>query len=282
MIFIGGFEWFNLNFYKIYSTRELYNENALPYFDYLLSWIAYGFNVFLIVLFLHKKKYICVLFLIFMQFLLFGMTNHKLMLFIPAVVFFFYLMYLYKIEDKVFLLACSGIALAIVLSYLHPMIEGLSMRAFYTPAAMHTLYFEYFSSHPIAMMSGTRWENVFQSPYDVKAVHLVSDYFWGREFSPNVGWIGNVFANFGLVGIIVFAPILGMYLKLADDFVGRIPDGGKFSVIMIPVILSLCSSAFNTVLITHGGIIVLLLLWLTPSLLKINYNSKNIERSENE
>ncbi|WEJ63147.1 hypothetical protein [Thiomicrorhabdus lithotrophica] len=270
MLFIGGLGWFNLNFYEIYSTRELYNANALPFFGYLLSWVAYVFNIFLMVFFLHKKKYILVVFFILMQVMLFGMTNHKLILFVPVVVLFFYLMFMYKLNSKIFLMASIGIALAIILSFMHPMFEGLSMRAFYTPAAMHTLYFDYFSTHSSALMSGTRWASIFDAPYDSKAVQIVAQHFWGRDFSPNVGWLGNAYANFGFGGIVVFALMLSIYLKLADEFVSKIPGGKKFSVIMIPVIFSLCSSAFNTVLVTHGGILLLLILWLTPSLVKNN------------
>jgi hypothetical protein len=128
------------------------------------------------------------------------------------------------------------------------------------PAALHSIYFKYFSVHPFALLGDTIG-GFFGSSYQKPIVLIIAEHFWGTIFDPNVGWIADAYANFGAIGIIVYGLVLGVLLRVADGLVGSHIAPGVVEGLMVGPVFALCSSALPTVMVTHGFLIILLVLW---------------------
>lgn len=267
----GGLSRLNFNFYNVYEARETYNESRLPMFGYFVSWVAYVINMGFLVFFFLRRKYVGVFVVLVAQVLIFGMTNFKTFLFLPFVILgVLWVVSRFNFERIVIFGASVAVVALTVIGFSgEAMGFGIARRLFFVPSALHTLYFDYFSVNPLAFMSGSGIGGLLNAPYDQSAVFVIAEEFWGRKFSPNVGWLGAAYANFGVLGVLFFSLLLAVYLKVADSIAGRLPALGVAEALFIGPAITLCSSAFNTFLLTHGGILVLVALWVLAGALVV-------------
>lgn len=275
LLMTGGLSRLNFNFYNVYEVRESYSESKLPLFGYLLSWVAYVINMGFLIYGVASRKRLLVLSVIFIQVMIFGMTNFKSFLFLPFVVLgVFWVVRRYNVERILILGACA-VAILLTSVALTGEIMGLSIarRMFFVPSALHTLYFDYFSTHAPSLMSGSVIGDLISSPYRDSAVSIIADEYWGREFSPNVGWIGAAYASFAVYGVLLFSLLLALYLSLADNLARKIRLVGIPEALFIAPSVTLCGSAFNTFLLTHGGALVLVVLWVMTYSSSVNRSS---------
>lgn len=268
LIATGGLGRLNFNLRDVYGVRADYVENRLPGFGYFVTWTAYIFNMALFVTFLKKRdkqrltSYIGVIIVLGLQLLIFGMTNYKAFLFVPFTVLgLIFLAKRMPIQRAVLIGVPVVIASMLILNVLG--IEfgaALLGRLFFTPAALHSLYFSYFSVHPYALLGDT-FGPIFGAPYSQSVIQIIAEEYWGRIFSPNVGWIADSYANLGPAGVITYGFMLGILLKIGDGLVGSHVEPGVVEGLMVGPVFALCSSAIGTVLLTHGFLIVLIVLW---------------------
>lgn len=262
----GGLGRVNLNLLEVYRFREAFVNNSFPLSNYFVPWVGYVLNIALLTYALFRRKTFAVGLILILQGLLFAMTNFKAFLFLPFLV----LVFLWILPRQAFprLALLGGVGLMSLLWTLaelgQPLGLGIADRAFYLPAAMQSLYFDYFSAHPLAYMSGSPWIGFLrlETPYATTSVSLIAQEYWGRDFSPNVGWIGSAYADFGELGIMGFAVILGLFLRLADALAAQIRLRGVPEALFIGPALALTNASLTTSLLTHGGLIALLTLWV--------------------
>lgn len=280
----GGLSRLNFNFYNVYEVRESYNESRLPLFGYFVSWVAYVINMGFLIFFFVKRKYVGIFAVLLAQVLIFGMTNFKTFLFLPFVILsVLWIVGRFNFERIVLFGASAVVVVLTVIGFSgEAMGFGIARRLFFVPSALHTLYFDYFSMNPLALMSGSGIGRLLNAPYEQSAVFVIADEFWGREFSPNVGWLGAAYANFGVLGVVLFSLLLAVYLKVADSIAGRLPVLGIAEALFIGPAITLCSSAFNTFLLTHGGILVLIALWVLAGALVVRPEWASISKQKQE
>lgn len=264
LIATGGLGRLNFNLYSVYETRSEYQNAMMPGFGYLVSWVAYVINMTFLIFFFSKKKWLYVVATLIAQLALFGMTNFKSFLFAPVAALGIAIARQYFVLPRLLLL---GIIAAISLGTVVHMageIMGISIirRALFVPAALHGLYFDYFSSAPLGLMAGTRFAELFGSTYDETAVNIIARLFWGEDISPNVGWIGDAFAQFSWLGVFIYTILFSFFLKLADSLVAHLdPRNRAIEGLLVGSAFALCSSGLTSTLLTHGFLILLLALW---------------------
>ena len=261
----GGLGRFNLNFQDVYEARSLYAKSMLPGFGYFVPWVAYIINMAWLVTAMRSSNKFQVIAILLLQLLIFAMTNFKSFLFVPfAVIGLIELAKRMDIRRAALIGAPVIVGALVSLSAMGtPLGAAFLDRMFFVPAALHGLYFEYFSDHPFALMGGSEFGNMFGSTYSQSSVYVVAQEYWGRMFSPNVGWIGDAYANFGPIGVVLFGIILAMILKTADGFAkNKSIQPGVAEGLMVGPTLALCSSALGTVSLTHGLIVALVVLWV--------------------
>ena len=272
LIVTGGLSRLNFNFYHVYEVRDLLKNNPFPLSGYLISWVAHVINIAFLISGVIRRNWLIIAFAFVIQILIFGMTNFKSFLILP----FFVLGFLFLLKRMNFVLSVVfGVNLLILLLIcLHftgeDMGLGLFSRIFIVPAAIHSLYFDYFSSHAPAMMAGTKWASLFGAQYDENIIFIVAKEYWGKEFSPNVGWLGDAFANFGITGAFVITVLFALFLKICDSVANSIQTIGIAESLLFGAAIAFCSSAFSTVLLTHGaGLAVIALWWLVKANKKV-------------
>lgn len=265
LIISGGIGRLNFDFYSVYEMREEYRDIILPGFGYLLPWVAYVANIAFLIYFFVRKNWYLMFFIIALQVLLFGMTNFKTFLFVPFISLFLIIARQYISLARVMLLGMLIVPLIgiVVTAFGEPMGISLVRRALFVPAGLHGLYFDYFSNMPSSAMSGTRFASFFSAPYDSTSIKILAWVFWEREFNPNVGWVGDAYAQFNWIGVLIYTIIFGAMLMLADNLVASMQLKRKeIEGLFIGPAIALCNSSLTVFMLTHGFLIMLIVLWI--------------------
>lgn len=267
----GGLARLNFNLYSVYETRGEYEHAMLPGFGYFVSWVAYVINMALLVYFLIKRRWVLVGGVLAAQLLLFGMTNFKSFLFAPIIALGLGIARQRFSLERLLLVGSITVTVAGVLIYNAGELMGVSIlrRALFVPAALHGLYFDYFSEAPISMLSGTRFASLFGATYDETTVSMIARLFWGQDMSPNVGWVGDAFAQFRWSGVVVYTFVLAALLKVADCVVAELdPNHKAIEGLLVGSAFALCSSSLTAVFLTHGFFVLLVTLWVLSHFLR--------------
>lgn len=263
----GGLQRFNLDLLAVYQVRAGFRLGAWPLMGYLVPWQASVFNTALLSLGLYRKKYWAVAFVLLAELLLFGMTGQKSILLAPLLVVGVFVVW--RRRAALPYLFWGGTAM-VVAAYLIFVIAGdelapsiLVRRLFFVPASNHYLFYDFFSNtdHPFVMLSNSILAPFIDYPYDQPLMQVISFAYWGRDFSPNVGYLGDAFAQFGFLGMFVFSGLLGVFLRLVDSAAAKVSSHVAAAMAAVPA-MALTNSALLTSLLTHGFIPCLLAIWL--------------------
>lgn len=272
LVTTGGIQRINFDFSQVYKVRAGLSGHEFPLSGYFIPWVAYVLNMAILTYSLSIRgrsliKSMCGVFLvILMQVMLFGMTNFKAFIFLPFVIVF---LVLFMGKINLFRSAVMGVSVAlcclIVLSMVGVMFSiAIVDRVFVTPSAIHSLYFNYFSTHPLGLLQGTVGK-LFGSSYDESIIVVISKFYWGRVFSPNVGWIADAFSNFGVIGVPVYSLILALSLRVVDGFVDERMPSGMVEGLLFGFAFGITNTALLTSLLTGGYVVAVVALWVMTS-----------------
>lgn len=264
LMLTGGLTRLNFDLYDVYGTRDAYKATLLPGFGYAVPWTANVLNMAFLIYFVTQKKKPAIFGILLAQVLLFGMTNFKSFLFAPIAAIAIAIGRRYFTVARLMVLGVLAVIALGVTVYASGELMGLGLlrRVLIVPAALQGLYFEYYSSNPYGQMAGTRLAWLFNSPYQETTVQHIAQAYWGRDFSPNVGWIGDAYSQFGWVGVLVYSVILSIFLKIADALFSSARREVPIEGMMVGAAFSLCSSSLNTALLTHGLLLLLPVIWV--------------------
>jgi hypothetical protein len=267
----SGFAYLNFDLNKVYELRRsnyaVVTNSGI--FGYLNSWVAKISNIFLLVIFLNNKKYIIALFFIIIQVLLFGLSGHKGTLFSLFIVFGFFI---FKDSKKISIYIIYGIIVIITLSLLLYKVTNnimlpsiLVRRVFFVPADLNYVYFEFFSNNDFVLWTNGILKNLGTYPYSKEAVFLIGTYLGHSQMAANTGIYGSGFMHMGVYGIFIYTILLAYIFNLINQF-KNIPNWMLNVIVIMPILSAFISSDFFTVLLTHGFLFSILILYL--------YNSK--------
>ena len=260
---------FNFDLTKVYDIRAEYVKIGIPLAGYLFTWVAYVVNPIFFALFLTKKKWISTVLIVALQFFLFSSTGNRAFLF--ALPFVLVLMWLVSRKNPLIWMAIglAGIILVGMSSYW--LIDDIWGSALFTnrtlliPAQLSFLYYDFFSTHDYTFLSQHRVFRTFLDyPYHLDPPHLIADvYFDKPEMNANNGIYADAYMNFGHIGFIFWAILLTVILRLIDSFSRNKDLKITVAAIAMPAIF-LTNSPLLTCLLTHGLLLVLLILYLLP------------------
>ncbi|QAA76348.1 MAG: hypothetical protein BIP78_0582 [Candidatus Bipolaricaulis sibiricus] len=263
----GGLERLNFDLLAVYEVRAEFVQTRAPMMGYFVPWQAYVLNITLFCWGLAGRKWWLVAAAVAASLFLFGMVGVKAYLFAPALAGGVY--FLWHRRQALFYVI-GGMAVLVIASYVLFLVSGndlalslLVRRLFFVPAANHLIYYDFFSQpdHPFVMLSNSILEGFVRYPYDMPMVRMIAWEYWGRDFSPNVGYLGDAFAQFGFMGMFLFSMLFGLFLRIVDSVGARLPGNLVAAVVVMPA-MALTNSALFTSLLTHGWIPAVVLLWL--------------------
>lgn len=255
----------NWNFYKVYEVRKELVISSIPFMRYLLSWCANVTSQALIAFSLYRRSYFVLGVLLSLQVLLYGITNFKSFLLAPILVILVFFITSGKRNALYSLLiVCIACVVSSMLLYyttqdiIFPSV--FARRLFLTPTIIHFWYYDFFSSNPHTLLSNSILSHFIDYPYEVSVKEIIALEYTGRDISPNVGYLGDAYAHFGFVGMLLFSAILGLILKLIDSLSKNMSPQLSTAMLTMPA-FSLINSGLLTTLMTHGLILGILSIW---------------------
>ena len=271
ILFLSGkYTNFRLNFdlLNVYSLRDEVKDLNLPLiFVYLFSSAKVVLPIISIYFYSIKRK-AWAFFLIFLQFLAFSIDGSKSTLFSIVITYIIYFAFK-KIYMYTFTFSILGITF---LSIIEPLIGGsiniitfFIRRAMFVPSLLNIYYFDFFRfNEKDFFRQGIIGRVGINSPYSESIPQIIGKQYLGSEnLLANNGLFSDAYSNIGLLGIIFLPLSIIIMLKLLDGCCG----GLQFKILIATIITSaytFISSSFFTVLLTHGFLIICIVIWLIP------------------
>ncbi len=267
---IVGFDHINFDLSKVYELRgsDIGKASEAGIYGYLNSWVTKVFNIFLIAIALLRRKYFLVFLFVSIQILLFGFSGHKSVLF--SLVLLVGLFFVDKIKHQTTVILYGSIAL-VALALLYFQLLGelmlpsiLIRRAFFVPADLNYIYFDFFSSTDFIYWSHSILKNIFTYPYETMPVYVIGDFLGYPEMAANTGIFGTGYMHFGILGILLYLFVATLLINLVQQL-HTLPYWVINTVVLMPFISIFLSADLPTALLTHGLFVSIILLYLYSS-----------------
>lgn len=262
----------NINFdlARVYEIREQFQSFNIPLAGYLFTWLAYVVNPVFLAVFLKRRNWPIIAAIIITQLIIFSATGNKTYLFaLPFVVFLYWTV---KRKNPFFWFATTFgvLTLAGVFSYLAFgdiwTYTIFARRTLLVPAQLSYFYHDFFSHNPLLYLSGHSFVSWFiDYPYQLAPWYLISKiYLTSRpEVSANNGIFADAYMNFGYLGIIIWASLFSVIIKLISSLAYKKDiTVCVAAVALMPIIFT--NGTLLTSLITNGVVMSMLLLYLLP------------------
>lgn len=249
----------NLLLKDIYETRAAVALNVDNLFtNYTYSWLNRYLIPALLVFGLYFKKRITIVFCIFSLIFLFLCGANKVVF---AGLIMVLLLYRYEFTRKMnvllkFIVGVSFISwIAALVFGSTELISIVVRRPFMLPALLDILYFDFFQDS-FLYWSQSITGSFIDYPYKMPHSYVVGLEYFGKEtWNANNGIISDGFMNAGMLGVIINALIVGLFFSI----ISQLNISHRFFGLLFLFVFSLVSSLLTTVLLTHGGMILLLL-----------------------
>lgn len=264
----GAISNFNLDLAKVYEYRELNSDlTNIGVASYVNNWVYQVFSLALLGYGFLKKNYIIISFSMISQFIFFGVSGHKSVLFSIFMIAGLY--YYFKISNSliivpVFLSILILVCLVIFYNDNYSIYPSIFIRRFiFVPAQLSYAYIDFFQNNPPDLWARSFLSSLNETNYPDGVSKTIGNYL-GSEASANNGFISSGYAQGKIFGVILYSTITGWLLKYIDHLASSNSFPLWFSLLMIvnPLKNLLLSSDLFTVLLTHGLLVSILLLIL--------------------
>jgi hypothetical protein len=266
---------FHLNFFSfedIYSVRAQYQntlDQAPTLVAYAIGWQAWVINPFVMAMGLRWRRPSWVIVGVVLQFVIYSITAFRAMFFSAA--FLLYLLWAMRSQ--------MAFGVRLVTSWT-AIFAGASVLQFFgyalTPAALVVMrmtalpglltayYYEFFSSHPYALLGHSIFKSLVDYPYAVQPPYIIAfTYFHTSTMESNANLWADAYANFGYAGIIIFSLLFAVVLWLFDSMAFGRDKRLAALVIALPA-FALANTGLLTALLTNGIGLTMLLVYLMP------------------
>lgn len=268
--FVSGVS-FNLNFSKVYDFRgENADLAAGGLLSYTNNWTYKIFNMVLFAIALRYRRYFLAIIIFGVQVYFYAASAHKSILFLPILIIgvWFYFRKTNSLAVVPFLFS-SVIAFTLITYYLLGDILASSLfsrRVFFVPANLTYVYFDFFHSNPKVLWSNSVLSSFLTYPYDLSMAYVVGSYLGKEGMGANNGFVASGYAHAGLFGVFFYALIIGLILRFINDVTYYyIPLWFAVALSIVPLRSLLISSDLFTVMLTHGFIVALVVIFLARS-----------------
>jgi hypothetical protein len=249
-----------------YDIRSEYIAGRVPALGYVVGQLGQALNPFLIAFGIAYRRPVCWIAGIAGQIVVFGLTGFKTVLFsaifLPLVLLFI------RRWRRHFGLAFTAGLIAVVLTcavvdkatngvYLSSLI---TRRTLVAPGLLTGFYFEHFSrvSHAGIGYHFHRDESALETSREIGLT-----YFGSSDVDANANMWAEGFADLGVPGILGFTFLVAIMIWMYDSIAAK---GNLELAVLLTAMpaVGLSNTAPTTLLVTHGGLAIALLLYLVP------------------
>lgn len=289
MAAFGGLSHFNLNIFRVYEFRSGAEENMPAIFQYIFSGVSKVVTPVALILAIHLRSNLLILITLMGIILLFGITNHKSVLFFPifVAIFFMALKKARNLNSILYLFVSFGIVAALealYFSHFHPSLPGLfngmiTRRAFFVPPLLDSFYLDFFSEGAKYYWSTSKFGlGIVEKPYAITAPYLIGAHFFQNEAtSANTGMVGSGFSHAGYIGVIIYASLIGILLAFLQSYGRKLGHAFTSSASLSIFISVVTSTDFTTAILTHGILLLIIFILFAPK--GIGHASQGSRRS---
>lgn len=273
---------FNLNINKVYEFRFNISQNMPLILRYLMPLAAVTLIGYLAALSCHCRSVMGLFLVVFIGVLFFGFSSHKSMLFNPLITIAVF--YLLKLSRPHLIFLGGGGVLAILTLLIpvdaFPVLGNLfANRIVFIPSHINFFYFDFFSYNSMMLWAQSKVSlGLVTSELPMDPMHYIGGLMTGDyNISANTGWVANAYMNGRVLGIIVYATVIGCIFSLIDFWsciYGKQLVGAAF---LVPVVTLTLTADLFIVLMTTGLIALLLLFQIVTMWIQLRQMSnKNI------
>ena len=279
---------FNLNFSKVYEFRFNVSESMPLLLRYLMPLSSGTLIGYLAALTCRRKNIFGLFVIVILGVSFFGFSSHKSMLFNPILAIAVFFLLKVSRPHLVFLWGGAFLALCTLLlpaEYLKLLGSLFANRIVFIPSHINFFYFDFFSQNHLMLWAESKVSlGLVASPLPMDAMHYIGGLMTSNyNISANTGWVANAYMNAGIVGIIIYASIIGCIFSLIDFWSGIYGKQFVGAAFIVPVIAMILSADLLIVLLTIGLIVLLILfqvvtMWIQIpyiNAMKVNPNSLN-------
>lgn len=253
----------------VYDVRQEYSGDVsgAPFAAYLVPWLGNAIGPIIAVYGAYRRHWWLVGLAAMGQLALYAQTGLKTLLFsLPALAVVALLLTMSRRAHRLVLAALAGIVLIAVIDEAvgDGLLTSLFVRRFVvTPGVLSSMYYEFFSERPFTYLSQSVLEGVTTYPFANPVPIEVGSYWTSYAPSANANFLADGFANFGAVGLLLFALLTGLLLRLYDVLADGLPVIATSLLLVMPLV-TLSNSGLLTSLMTHGVGLVLLMVGVLP------------------
>lgn len=261
----AGFR-FTLSFDEIYSYRLGMRAAVMPAIvRYLFVFVGGTILPYCFAYFLSRKSYLLSGLALFLGILIFsinGMKTWLLLYLLIAGVFIAFKFNKKKLIIYILLAMCLWLGLSVFIFQINGDVKLFALfgRTVYIPSKIGYNYITFFDEHEFLFLRESILKSFFEPPYPVNSAFYIvggaaSDINTSRA---NNGLWGDAYANFAILGILIYPFIFAYIIKLLkNSMIGQ--DVRLLISITFIMIWSAVNISFFTWLIT-GGVIIFLII----------------------
>lgn len=265
----------NINFdlSKIYDLRKLSEETLdSGILAYPNLWTQEAFNPLLLAIGIYRKKRLMVVGALAAQIFFFGITQHRSHLFVPIMIYLALQLYVRRWSIAGFFTWSALLLASVLLLTLAFQLELLPAlfirRTFFVPASVTFQWVEFFSGAPKIHWADRVLSVFIHNQYTGQLMPWYVGYYVsnGMEVAFNDGLIGAGYAHAGLFGVILYAAILGFFVKIVNTMIhSGLPAFLAVAVLFGPTRAAWADSDLLTVLLSHGFLAGIVVMWVYGS-----------------
>ncbi len=266
------FYYLNGNFFldglNVYGQRAIYAkiQSTMPGILVYALGMANIVEIFLLLYCFHLKKYKYIPFLLIVGYMHFSLGGEKTVIF--SILLTMVSCFIAKIITmaRIAFLSSAAVLVLSLASILNVfcninLIVGVDLlrRVLFLPALLQEQYVDFFSNRTPAYWGINPEYNIGQG-----IENIISDLYYSSSLGhANNGLLGDCFANMGEYGIVVY-PIILAFILLSFDWAASGKDARLFLGVVVLFVTYMVNGMLTTVMFSHGGLMMMLLLWLFP------------------
>lgn len=265
----------SFNLLNVYEQRAQSKSWGIPtVISYLLGASNLILSTFLFYT-LSSKKHLLSAIISIIMLLDFGIGGNKIILFTLCIVYIFHFLRGWRAFRLLPFLFSIFLLISMVIFKLsgnYSLVSIVIRRAFYVPAQINYIYYDFFSTHTPDYFSNSfmrHFGTVSEYGRYGSVSSFMGEYYYNREINLNNGLFSDAMMNLGYPGVFIF-PFLIVALLVILNSVSKNTSLDAILVLGFLISIALIASSLTSSLL-NGGIILLILMLLNwPS---TKYNS---------
>lgn len=260
VVFISGYyTHFRLNFNlsNVYDLRFEAREYNIPTFLSYLWGPAGNILPIILIYYIQKKKKLLACLILMIILLNFSINGMKSVLFKLLLCLFLCAFMKNKLQNVVFCLFVLLSLLTLLEWHIFDttFISTLIVRrVLYLPSLLDSYYFDYiYQNAPL-------YYDVGEGDAHINFL-IGEEYFNAPKMLANNGLFSDAYMNLGWIGCIIYPIVYAFFLKLCDSVFRGVNNQISFFCCLL-IVYSISNSAFTTALITHGLLLLCLVVYL--------------------